>query len=60
MKIVADINSQTIKLGDLVRQVLCGDVNRREPKRVEATGAARREIVLARSLQWQAAGQFET
>lgn len=65
MKTVADINGQPIKIGDLVRQVLYDngapipDTHRREPRRVEAIGASRREIVLAGSLQWQAAGQFE-
>ena len=65
MKTVADINGQPIKIGDLVRQVLYDngapipDAHRREPRRVEAVGASRGEIVLAGLLQWQAAGQFE-
>ncbi|MGC0389140.1 hypothetical protein ABIF91_001494 [Bradyrhizobium sp. USDA 241] len=65
MRTVPDINGQPIKIGDLVRQVLYDngapipDTNRREPRRVEAVGASRGEIVLAGSLQWQSAGQFE-
>jgi hypothetical protein len=62
---VEDINGRPIKLGDLVRQVLYDngapipDTHRREPRRVEAIGSTRGEIVLAGSLQWQAAGRFE-
>jgi hypothetical protein len=65
MKTVADVSGQPIKIGDLVRQVRYDngtpipDVHRRAPRRVEAVGASRGEIVLAGSLQWQAAGQFE-
>jgi hypothetical protein len=65
MKTVPDINGQPIKIGDLVRQVLYDngapipDAHRRQPRRVEAIGASRHEIVLSDSLQWQAAGQFE-
>lgn len=65
MKTVQDINGKPIKIGDMVRQVLYDngnpipDAHRREPRRIEAVGAPRSEIVLAGSLQWQSAGQFE-
>jgi DNA-binding MarR family transcriptional regulator len=65
MASVNDVNGQPVKIGDLVRQVLYDDgtsipdIHRRGPRRVEAIGSARGEIVLEGSLQWQSAGQFE-